>query len=368
MPAKHHWLPAVYLGGFSVDTGGRPRDRRLHVKYVGTGNPQVIRARSLAYVRGLYDWTERLGLAVVEPSMLDDSWNAYERRLTEALRAAAIAASGDGLMSFEVWIKVLVPFVAGICVRSPDFLSGPGGSAPEENVMLQASRWMEMARIIAPLMAAEWVIGKNATDTPFITNDRGMTWSIDSKRDRVGLLIPLTPTTVLWVMPCGERIIGLRNEDGWQAGFGVRDVDSGEVAEINEAIARAAVRWVAGGSPDDVASLEVAGSDSSIPIFDSSWPNRGPLGAHDQDWITAIRLAGLTVDEEDWQPAMILSSIPSGVIPLVLPEGDALAISFMQDYSTPEALGLIRIPAEPSRQGWAKVITSRLRALARRGR
>jgi hypothetical protein len=149
-----HWIPAVVLGGFSADTDRpKPRDRRLYVQHRDQHSPRITGAKNLAYVRGLYDWDGDGPLPDIDVDTLDDTFNPYERQLPAAFQE--INAS-SGLLPFEPWIRTLVPYVAGLTVRAPHFLAHIGDDV--EGVLMQQSRWMEMTRAVAPLMAADWYL------------------------------------------------------------------------------------------------------------------------------------------------------------------------------------------------------------------
>jgi len=104
---RQHYLPAAFLARFSVDPNP---DLRRRVIVVGQRNPFAIfesAAEGVGFVRGLYEYG------------LGDIWRAYEERLPAALDeiSRTEATEIDG----EIWLRVLVPFVAGLLLRGPDF-------------------------------------------------------------------------------------------------------------------------------------------------------------------------------------------------------------------------------------------------------
>lgn len=322
---KQHWIPAVVLGGFSADVDRpKPRDRRLHVQYRSQGAPRITGAKNLAYVRGLYDWDGESPPLNIDA--LDDTFNPYERRLPEAFRQVA---ASSGLMLFEPWIRTLVPYVAGLTVRAPHFLAGHRDDYPL--LQLQMSRWIEMTRAVAPLMAADWYLLEALADCRFVINDRGFAWASDQPNSRVGLLVPITARYALVVFPCAERLIARLNPAGvWLTALPQMAMTAEGVAGANAAIARDAVSWYAGAEPEDIADLTFGEPDLDCSAIGYTWPDRGRLGTHDQDWSAAMRYAGFSLGEGDWQPFGILSSIEPGVRPLSTPQGLALHISFLQ--------------------------------------
>jgi hypothetical protein len=185
---RQHWLPAVHLAKFSADVDPRkPRDRRLYVRKRNVSALQFSAARTLAYSRGLYDMKHELEQAFpngsFEDDFLDHTFNAYERRLSVAYEEVS---QSEGHISFEVWMKVLVPFIAGITVRHPNFLGNPPNS-----VLIQMSRLFEMTRLLAPLMVAGWHFVTPPTGRAFIVSDSGFITTLDTGTNRPGLFVPL---------------------------------------------------------------------------------------------------------------------------------------------------------------------------------
>jgi hypothetical protein len=304
--SKQHWIPAAFLGGFSVDADRpRLRDRRLWVKEAGCSTSAVYTAKNLGYERGMYDMSdETIG---AEPEAFDRTFNAYERKLPSAILKLTDSLVFD--FSFEVWMKVLVPFLAGLAVRGPDF----GDRLSFPNVEIQTSRWMEMTRLLAPLMAAEWSVLVAPASARLITNDRGFCWAQD-QTGRAGLLVPVRPTCALRVMPRTQAAIARKGPAGWTTWLPRIDLASADVDSINDHIALSALRWIAGPEKVDVDGREpgcVTGDMS--PFAGGWWPDRGRLGMHDMDWAAALKLTGLSADPDDWHPLGILSSGEPGV-------------------------------------------------------
>jgi len=324
---KEHWIPALVLGGFSSDVDrAKPRDRRLCFRHRHETAPRVTGAKNLAYSRGLYDWDTAEPFAGVDIDMLDDTFNPYERKLPAAFRE--VQASRN-FIHFEPWMRALVPYVAGLTVRAPEYekriTEGTVG------VLVQHSRWMEMSRSVAPLMAADWCLLAAPENARFIINDRGFAWTEDRDNDRVGLLIPIMATHALVVLPRSERLIAGLNSNGcWMTAVPRIQETADGVARANAAIAHDAVSWFAGAEANDVATQNFGQPDLGLAPLGYSWPALGALGSHDRDWAAAAAYAGLTTDKDDWQPSGIFSSIEPGVRREVTPNGLAIQISFLR--------------------------------------
>jgi hypothetical protein len=323
---KHHYIPAVVLGGFSADIDReRRRDRRLNVVTRTKPTPHLVTARSLGHVRGLYDFRGNGPLTGLPIDTLENTFQAYERHLSSAFQAAGASL---GSLPFEPWMRTLLPYVAGISVRSPHFL---GATADDPNVMIQESRWMEMSRRIAPLMAADWYLDEAPPGSRFIINDRGYTWLRLLPGDRLGILVPVTPRHALAIMPNAERVIARRPTGGtWYTPLPRLPLTAADVARLNGNLAHAAVEWFAGVDEADVADLQFGETDVEASAMGSWWVDRGRLGQHDQDWLAAMDYAGFTINASDWQPISIMSSIEPGVRLMQTPSGDALEVSFLK--------------------------------------
>jgi hypothetical protein len=300
---KQHWLPAGYLGGFSSDTDRpRLRDRRLWVLETGCDTPAVRVAKNLGYRVGLYDLEEEAPWTLSRDA-LDNTFAAYERRLPRTISELAASA---GSIPFDVWMKVLVPFVAGLSVRAPEFAERVAGA------MLQMSRWFEMSRVLAPLMAAEWYLLRTPPGSQLITNDRGFTWT--KVGSRTGLIVPTNSNSALQIVPRNNRLIAGRATDGWRAPLLRMDLSSSDVDALNADISTAALYWIAAADKADVVGRQVDGITRNWPVFDGTWPPLGPLGTHDRDWMVALELAEVSFRPKDWHPGIaILASIEPGV-------------------------------------------------------
>ena len=91
---------------------------------------------------------------------MDSVWGGYESRFAVAL---------DGLISGSldaaIWLRVLVPFVAGVLVRGPDFnhrftrrTQGFQFTPDKDNI--NSVRLLELQRLLAPVLAARWQVFK----------------------------------------------------------------------------------------------------------------------------------------------------------------------------------------------------------------
>jgi len=113
---RSHYLPASYLGGFSLQSQGKLRERPVCVLRRNDGGPFVTKAEGIGWKRGLDiepDDPTRDGFKSFE-----EVWGSYESLLPEAICELVGSA---GSMAAELWLLALVPFVGGLFARGPDF-------------------------------------------------------------------------------------------------------------------------------------------------------------------------------------------------------------------------------------------------------
>lgn len=167
--ALDHYLPATYIGLFSSqDT--LPRRNRL--VYAGDRKQdKIIKAPAgkLARVKDFYGLREE----GVDPSLIDDVWAEYESNLAGALDNL-INGTVDGL----TWARTLVPFVACLLVRGPDFnvrfdrrINELGIETSDEQTNM--ARIFELQRLLGPVAVADWIMSNVHGEGDLITNDLG---------------------------------------------------------------------------------------------------------------------------------------------------------------------------------------------------
>jgi hypothetical protein len=111
---NQHAVPASLIGRFSTDSKSRARERRVWVKDNRSDDPFPRRADNLTTGKNQYGVAD--GSNGIDKS-IDSLWQIYEPQLPEVLDLIGQSEPIDGLR----WAQVLVPFVAGLFVRNPDF-------------------------------------------------------------------------------------------------------------------------------------------------------------------------------------------------------------------------------------------------------
>ncbi len=112
---RQHFIPATFLAGFSSDGNPTRRDRYLHVLRRGQSESFSAKAANVGCISDFYA-LQATGHDL-NPGQVDDVWAGYEGRLAQAIEWLV---SGEPIDA-RLWLRVLVPFVAGLFVRGPDF-------------------------------------------------------------------------------------------------------------------------------------------------------------------------------------------------------------------------------------------------------
>src|SRR5437773_437305 len=94
---RQHYLPASFVARFSSDTDPDVRRRHVFAARRNGDGPYALAAENAAFVRNLYS------------EAVDAIWTDYEARLPAALDALCDPTHE---LDAEVWLRVLVPFVA----------------------------------------------------------------------------------------------------------------------------------------------------------------------------------------------------------------------------------------------------------------
>lgn len=273
--AKDHFIPAALLGNFSAERNGPLRLRRIAVQRRGC-NPQLTRAENVGYAHDLYKVTSQ------SKSSVDDSWSQFERRLPEAISVLEASQAIEA----EIWLRVLVPYVASLFVRGlewekryisrftdawgQDILTSPaldsksmrsdeGAGSTIRDILTESnsnsSRLIELQRILALVTCAKWNIVHSVSTEPFLNNDLGMTGTIVPNTNEIGLVVPLSRTVAVRLFPRDRRWVVRWDRDKWLAVVDHDYLSRPKLAGLNRAVAAAARDFVVGPDIKSVASV-----------------------------------------------------------------------------------------------------------------
>jgi hypothetical protein len=232
---RQHYIPAAYIGRFSWDMTKRSRKRPLYVADKSVDDVFRSTAEEIGYRVGLYnisgaeDW---LGEHI-------DVWD-YETRLPAALSALVDATEG---IDADVWLHTLVPFVAGLFVRSPDRNDGVNN----------VGRVIEFQELLAPIMAARWTVVHLAPGAELISSDRGFGGvTLDGQ---MAIMVPCDRQTALVLSYCDKRSVAVWSEDRWIAPISHRHVEASVSELFRQSVCKSAYTSVYGAGKDLVAQF-----------------------------------------------------------------------------------------------------------------
>jgi hypothetical protein len=292
--ALQHYLPAAYLGRFSEDVSRPMRERKLWALRRGGRRVFGSAAGKIAGQQDMYVLGKNYGWPA---NGIDDIWGGYEAGLSSALDLLCDPASV--LVDAALWLRHLIPFAAGMFVRTPDMNQRyePGiaeffADAQDKKDQTNVARATALGRFLAPVMAARWYVLHLPTDLSLLVNDCGVA-NVDLGKD-LGWIIPVGPNQVLALepMPDGYRrdiMVDMGNGE-WRVVVHHIELDMVGAAGINDAITDAAMEFVIGGSKQEV--------EAQIPRFTTSRPreevdlrmlstNRMQI-VHSFDWHRAV--------------------------------------------------------------------------------
>lgn len=276
--SKQHYIPASYIGRFSSNTKGPLRKRSVWVQRVGQA-PYRTSAERVGSARGIYDRRRSIGN---EPTTVDGSWK-YEGDLPAALTKLS---NPNTPLDGRTWAQVLVPFVSSLFIRGLDFkdryekrIPGITGPGPGQGLTFEPSgSWhdntissgqIEWQRLLAPTMAAQWIVLHGSGKPILPTNDVGYCLiSQPDGSDRMAYAIPINPATILILDP--NRVRRLLEWDGqkWIARIEHRQISDTDLLNGRKALQHGAFKEVYGPTKESV--------EFSTPDF---YPAIGPLGS-----------------------------------------------------------------------------------------
>lgn len=245
----HHYLPAAFIARFSADM--RKISARKKRVIVGDKKEQKCfqaPAERVGCINNLYTLADERS----SPDVIDQTWAEYEKNLPAAL---------DSLMNqtidAETWLRVLVPFVACMLVRGPDFEGRFSSRFPpylhEKLTGLfdadhaNRARLRELQLLLTGALAAKWLVLKAHGKEKIITNDLGYAPFIHPPSGERGLAIPLNQKTILAIIPRAENVPILYAKDNkWVPNIQFLDLSPGNHEGLNRTLTQTALRFTFG--------------------------------------------------------------------------------------------------------------------------
>lgn len=236
---RHHYLPAAYLGNFSNETGTSLRKKHLQGKNLQTDQIFYTKVENLGCQGNLYS------------NIVDSIWSDYEKFLIPAIQSLI-----SGTLTAVTWARVLVPFVTAILVRGPEFESrfeerlGPLKEFPMSTDNSDKARIMELQRLLAPILAAEWILMRTEGNEKLIINDNGYIPYFDAQLNQAGYALPVTPNYILGIIPNLQRPIAYNEKDCWFPIIRNVNLDPNNHLSFNKSSTDFARRFIFGSSED----------------------------------------------------------------------------------------------------------------------
>ena len=226
MPLQHY-IPAAFLANFSASIKSPRRESFISVGDKLTGKCFTTSVSKVAAVQDLYT------LFSIHDSLHVDNWMGdYESHLVSALDDLI----NDNLSALT-WASVLVPFIAGFLVRGPDFDSRftdrfrkkmgeffvseyetLRGKPFSDNINL--ARIRERIDLLAPIMAAKWILLETNSSAPLIINDLGYIGMKGGYIEKglltdIGPVFPIGTSHLLAIIPQPRRKVAVEKSGRW---------------------------------------------------------------------------------------------------------------------------------------------------------
>jgi hypothetical protein len=200
---KDHYVAAGLIGRFSARPETKQRTSPIWVLRRGRTDAFQQTAERVAYRTALYTLEELwIGDNV---RMVDQIWQRLEGQLPAALSALE---GTDGLVDARLWAEAMVPFIASLFVRSPDFgdrfglrfaVLGGDGPALEQSDSITQARLFQLQRLFSPVMRASWRLLRCPKGAHLITSNLAL--APLSLPQRPGWVVPLSRTWALHLKP-----------------------------------------------------------------------------------------------------------------------------------------------------------------------
>ncbi len=325
-PKRHHYIPACYIARFSSGSETSRRLRRVAILRRTASKVVLQTAEQVGAINHFY--RNQVGSSS-DPLSLERTWSAYEDELTYALDS--LQEWGSPTVTGRIWLRILVPFVAGLLVRGPDFNVRHAQRLESQGISLadlgidearnsNTARLVELQRLLAGVMAAKWRI-LHFNSASLISNDLG--YGIRRHGNNVqlfGYVIPLNSRMALEIIPARHReVLQPRGIGGWSPI--IEHSMGGDVDGLNRAIASIARDFVIGASDQEVIGYkEQLQQETGVPDPGLLGFPQGRLAlAHENEWHRLVsmlrycpgdmRVGRFEIDWDevlsDWSPGII---------------------------------------------------------------
>lgn len=304
---RQHYIPASLIANFSHARRSPSRRSPVHVLRRGSSSTYIRAAKDLAWRASFYVDPGMWGPNSFDPELV---WGGYESQLPAALLELT---SSPRDLAAQTWTDYLVPFVASVLVRAPEFRERHKrrtsflADVPTMDLDANAGHvvWVELQRILAPIMVSKWSILRAPPGSGFVLNDQGWFCAQFDGRNSPGVIVPITPTAAIQIEPHFNRTIAVSRNSKWiAANIEERLMTQAEMSML----LRCCAEW---------ALDEIYGQDPSILMKLKAALQR-------QQWVSDLGMMGfpsgrvLIPNEFDWhRVSAIVRFAPGSVVPLV---------------------------------------------------
>lgn len=290
---KQHYLPACIIGRFSTDENGLSRDRHVQVVRRGTNHPYRAKASTLCAVNGLYDGDSFEGGTI-------DQWD-YEQNLTKLFDLMKLG----GLPDLDYYVHDLIPYVAGLFMRGPDFqhrlmhrLASPGidmGLISEDNV--NVDRLFELQRLLSILLAAQWSCLHPPYGMRFVLGDLGL--SRTTIEGESAWVAPVDPELALMTRPRKKGCIAdyRSRHQGWIARVEHLQLHEAATERVNRNTMRQSQHLCMAEQPTDfIDELPGRDQDDNVAVAETAFGITSSFTVHEMvehefEWYGLSRIA-----------------------------------------------------------------------------
>lgn len=231
--ALDHYIPASYLGSFSLDKSrGKLRERKLFAYNFNSKTLYQTRADKLCAINNYYDGD------------VDKLWY-YEGDIPSALDALI-----NQKINAKQWITTLVPFVCSLLVRTPEFVGR--FKRRMENLIgfsqefSDTIRLLEFQRLLAPILAGDWKVLEASGQGQVLLSDVGFLPFVDGPSNLSGVAISLSSRHVLIIVPNRRKVLAVFDGDKWLPVLTYSKMVPGNLHSYNKSVANFAQNTLIG--------------------------------------------------------------------------------------------------------------------------
>lgn len=209
------------------------------------------------------------------------------------------------------------------------------------------SRIFELQRILASVMAANWILCKVLGQKEVIMNDIGYVPYRNDKTNQLGFSIPIDPKTILIIEPCMSRLIMINRFNCWWPNITFGSMDEDFIDSLNMTIASYAQRFIIGATKSQLEFYVDSQRDINKALLEpySIGFMSGVTGlVNEFAWhrlVTCIEdppnewgdgFLDLRYDNinKGWFPGVVLPTNLPVFIPLLVRKGDEIACFFQE--------------------------------------